>query len=348
MGKDMQTKILIILLCFFLFFGNTSAQVHQQAQPHVSTNLIAYENIIHEGIECVQKEMNNHSDSQEYLNELEAWFNHHPLITFATRIGTSMTLKFIDDVYIILMDLDLFILQPAVVTDSFHSFIDERYGSGNHKAVLLNAAEFMYGHRQCKKIIATLLRLDYSIEYIANHAVDLHYMKNNLSVDIVYMNTHAGFFDVDGDHEADSVVIATGEYWTNETEETYAFDYENKFIVKGMVGDQAFIALTPAFIEYYYSEAGLPSSLVFMATCYASYDSSMAEQFLQVGAAVYMGWSQNTVFWTNSRTSVTAFHLLSYGLSVQQVCRLIRSGGFYNWLLHSKLTYYGDGTYRLP
>ncbi|MBN1861645.1 MAG: hypothetical protein JW840_09320 [Candidatus Thermoplasmatota archaeon] len=344
----MQTKVLIIFLCMSIFFGTTSAQIYQQAQLNVSTNLIPYEKIIQKGIDCVQTEMNQPNDSLQYLDELEAWFNHHPLITFASRIGTSMTIKFIDDVYIILMEFDLFIIQPALVKDSFTSFIDERYGSGTHKAVLLNAAESMYGHRQCKKIIATLLRFDYSIEYVANHAVDLMYMKNNLSADIVYMNTHAGFFDVDGDHQAESVVIATGEFWTNETEETYAFDYENKFIVKGMVGDQAFVAFTPAFIEHYYSEAGLPDSLVFMATCYALYDSSMAEQFCNVGAAVYMGWSQNTVFWTNSRTSVTAFHLLSCGLSVQQVCRLIRSGGFYNWLLHSKLTYYGDGTYRLP
>jgi hypothetical protein len=74
----------------------------------------------------------------------------------------------------------------------------------------------------------------------------------------------------------------------------------------------------------------------------------MAQEFLDAGARVYMGWSQNTVFWTNSITSAQVFRFLSYGLMVQQVCRLIRSGGFYNWLFHSKLTYLGDGSYQLP
>ncbi|MBP1662788.1 MAG: hypothetical protein H6P94_1037, partial [Thermoplasmatales archaeon] len=70
--------------------------------------------------------------------------------------------------------------------------------------------------------------------------------------------------------------------------------------------------------------------------------------FLNTGASVYMGWSQNTVFWTNSRTSVQVFHLLSLGVPVQLICRMIRSGGFYNWLFHSKLMYIGDGTYTIP
>jgi hypothetical protein len=87
---------------------------------------------------------------------------------------------------------------------------------------------------------------------------------------------------------------------------------------------------------------------VYMATCYALSDTSMADAFIDTGASVYMGWSQNTVFWTNSRTSVQVFHLLSLGFSVQIVCRFIRSGGFYNWLFHSKLMYVGDGTYTLP
>ncbi len=162
------------------------------------------------------------------------------------------------------------------------------------------------------------------------------------------MNTHAGYFDVDGDQQADAVVIATGEFWTNETEQKYSYEIENHLIVKGIVGDQGFIAFTPAFIEHYYSEKRFPDSLVFMATCYAMNDSSMGQAFLDAGAQVYMGWSQNTVFWTNSRISVQVFRLLACGLTVQQICRLIRSGGFYNWLFHSKLTYVGDGTYQMP
>jgi hypothetical protein len=206
----------------------------------------------------------------------------------------------------------------------------------------------MYGHYQCQQIITTLLRQDYSIEYLANQAVDVSYIRHNLSADILYINTHAGYFDVDGDQQADAVVIATGELWTNETEQKYAYEYQNQLIVKGMVGDQGIVAFTPGFIEYYYTQDEFSDSLIFMATCYALYDTSMAQKFLDAGASVYMGWSQNTVFWTNSKTSVQTFRFLALGLTVHQVCRLIRSGGFYNWLFHSKLVYFGDGAHRIP
>ncbi len=42
---------------------------------------------------------------------------------------------------------------------------------------------------------------------------------------------------MNGDNQADAVVIATGELRTNENEQKYAFDYQNKLIVKGMVGN---------------------------------------------------------------------------------------------------------------
>jgi hypothetical protein len=234
-------------------------------------------------------------------------------------------------------------------SDLLHPFFHETYaGTSNKTAVILNPAESMYGHHQCHRIISILLNRDYSIDYLANQAVDVSYIKNNLSASLIYMNTHAGYFDVDGDSQADAVVIATGERWTADTETQYAYEIENHLIVQGMVGDKGFIAFTPAFIEHYYREKQFPDSLVYMATCYALYDDSMAQKFLDAGARVYMGWSQNTVFWANSRTSVRAFRLFSYGFTVHQVCRFIRSGGFYNWLFHSTLLYQGDGTYQIP
>lgn len=312
-----------------------------------SSPQIPSDTIIQEGLQQIRTEQNLRKAPSELLVELEAWYNLRPLIDYATLIGTSITVKFIDGSYTVLMDPLL--EKKGIMDEVKNPFIHERHGDGTSStAVILNPAESMYGHYQCQRIIATLLKQDYSIEYLANQAVDVSYIKNNLSAAIIYMNTHAGYFDLDGDHVGDAVVIATGELWTNETEQKYAYEYQNHLIVKGMVGDQGIVAFTPAFIEQYYTQKQLPDSLVFMATCYALYDASMAQKFLDVGAAVYMGWSQNTVFWTNSKTSVQAFCLLSYGLTVQQVCNLIRSGGFYNWLFHSKLMYVGDGTYQIP
>ena len=347
MSNGPRKKILIIFLLLCLLLSSTSVQTQLTQQRSKPSALIHYDEIIHQGIHEIEIEQQKIRDSTHLLSDLEKLYNSHPLIEFASFIGTSITVKFIDGSYTVIMDplqrKNEYIINPA------SSFLHERYGVVNGKsAVLLNIAEYMYGHRQCKNIITTLLRHEYSIEYLANEAVDLSYLRHNLSADIIYMNTHAGYFDVDGDHQADAVVIATGEFWTNETEQKYAFDYQNKLIVKGMVGNQGIVAFTPAFIDYYYAPGDFPDSLVYMATCFATYDSSMAQEFLDAGASVYMGWSQNTVFWTNSKTSVNAFRLMANGFAVQQVCKLIGSGGFYNWLFHSKLIYYGDGEHRIP
>jgi len=347
MGRRQSGKTLTPFLLFCVILSLISVQTHGSKTLPEPSCFIAHDTIVQQGIQHIRIQQKAHTTSSDHLVDLEKWYNLHPLITYASLIGTSITIRFVDGSYTVLINPDL--LQPPCQGDLIRRSVHERYaGSRNTTAVILNPAEHMYGHYQCQRIIATLLRKDYSFEYRANQAVDLDYIRNNLSADIIYMNTHAGYFDIDGDQQADAVVIATGELWTNDTEEQYGFDYQHQFIVKGLVGNQAFIAFTPLFIEYYYTDGAFPDSLVFMATCYALFDTSMAEAFLHAGASVYMGWSQNTVFWINSRTSVDAFALLSYGLTVQQVCRLIRSGGFYNWLFHSKLIYQGNGDHRIP
>lgn len=342
-----RKRVFELLLLSCLLLNSTLVQAYITQQQSLLSTSIPRDEIIRRGIYDVEIEQRDSQGSSNLLLELESWYKSHPLIEFASLTGTSITVKFIDSSYTVIMDP--FLKKNEYNMNPASSFLHKSYGIGNSKsAVLLNTAEYMYGHRQCKNIITTLLKHEYSIEYLANEAVDLSYLRHNLSADILYMNTHAGYFDVNGDHQADAVVIATGEFWTNETEQKYAFEYQNKLIVKGMVGNQGIVAFTPAFIDYYYTQDDFPDSLVYMATCFASYDSSMAQEFLDAGASVYMGWSQNTMFWTNSKTSINAFRLLANGMTIQQVCRLIGSGGFYNWLFHSKLIYYGDGEHRIP
>jgi len=220
--------------------------------------------------------------------------------------------------------------------------------TGSYTALILNPSEYIYGNLHCRKIINKLIPKGYNIVYLSNEAVDLSYIKFNLSAEIVYINTHAGYWDIDGDNQPDTVVISTGEHWTNETPQKYQFEYENQMIVKGRVGDNTFIAFTPALIDYYYEPGDFPNSLIYMASCYVTYDDSMAQVFLDKGASAYVGWNKNTIFWTNSMTSVRSFRLLTYGFTVKQVCNLIRSGGLINFFLLSKLTYYGNGNHKIP
>ena len=248
----------------------------------------------------------------------------------------------------IVQDLEKRTKYDQEISDSIKiSYTDFSTCSEGYNALILNPSEYLYGNQHCQKIINKLIKRGYNIVYLSNEDVDLSYIKSNLSAEIVYMNTHAGYWDIDGDNVSDTVVISTGEHWTNETHIKYKFEYENQMIVEGRVGDQNFIAFTPALIEYYYSPGDFPNSLIFMATCYAAYDNSMGKVFLDNGASAYIGWNQNTIFWTNSITSVRAFRLLSYGFTVKQVCKLIRSGGLINFFLQSKLTYYGDGNLKI-
>ena len=334
-----------VLLLFVIMISITLPPV-QPLEQHAEKNSsasISYDEIINYGLQLdIEK------------TELEKWYTSHPMIEYASLVENTMTIKFIDGSYTLLLDtspiLDNNILE-SIGTICASSPLFSNYVSDDtlgYSALLLNPSEYIYGNRHCKKIINRLLTKGYNIAYVSNEDVDIPYIRYNLSAELVYMNTHAGYWDIDGDQQADTVVIGTGEYWTDETENIYQFEYENKMIVKGNVGDKSFVCFTPAFIEYYYDPGDLPNSLIYMATCHATYDDSMANAFLESGASAYMGWTQNTMFWTNSKTSVRAFRLFTLGFSVQQVCGLIRYGGFFNFIYRSKLTYFGDGEYRLP
>ncbi len=350
-----KKRHLTLLLFFTLFVSVTLSQ----AQPFKGNTgqafdaEINYDEIIDQGIQIITKENNlkrfHTGILFEYplLTKLENWYDSHPMIEFASLVETTITIKFIDGSYTLLMDVFSLLNDYETEEESIRSSYTSEQTGGN-TALILNPAEYFYGYRYCKRIINKLLNKGYNIVYLANQDVDLPYVKNNLSAEIVYMNTHAGYWDIDGDQIPDTVVVGTGEYWTNETPQKYQFEYENQMIVKGMVGDISFIAFTPALIEYYYGPGDFPRSMVYMATCDATHDASMANAFLESGADVYVGWNQDTVFWTNSITSAFAFRLFTRGFTVKQVCRLIRSGGFYNFLLRSKLTYYGNGDHRIP
>ncbi len=346
--------IAIILILTFII--NCSLSYGQQLKNHSleqQFNIeIAHKKIINQGIEIVFNERNLKHIDLGNLKKLEKWYESHPMVEFASLVETTITLKFIDEKYTLLLDIFSLIDNPTLEYEKFYDSISSNSIntldlSNGQTALILNPSEYLYGNHHCKKIINKLISKGYNIAYLANEDVDLPYIEYNLGSEIVYINTHAGYWDIDGDGQSDAVVIATGEYWTNDTEEMYKFEYENKMIVEGMVGDKSFIAFTPILIEYFYEPDGFPDSLVYMATCHAAYDNSMATAFLDAGASAYMGWTRNTVFWTNSLTSILAFRLFVRGFTVGQVCILIRHSGIINCLLRSKLTYFGYGKHRL-
>ena len=286
------------------------------------------------------------------IKDLQKWYNSNIMIEFATYTGNTITLKFIDGTFKLILDVFSNVNNKIFNSNKEKIEFEHLITTNNDKlfgnsAQLLNPSEYLYGNIHIKRILNNLINHGFNVEYVYDQDVDIPYIKNNLYAEIIYMNTHAGFWDIDGDQQGDCVVIGTGEHWTEETKTLYPFEYENKMIVEGLVGEQSFVCFTPDFITYYYSLKNFSSSLIYMATCHATYDDSMANAFLDSGASVYMGWTQNTVFWINSKTSVRSFRLLNLGLNVHQTCNIIRYGGLLNFLFQSKLTYYGDGNHKI-
>jgi hypothetical protein len=203
-------RSLSLLLLISIIDSGILVQATHFPQRSESLTSIPSKSIIRQGLSEIESIHFGPFTPKVRLTLLEAWLNANRFIEYASRIEASITVKFIDGSYTVLIDPFPLKIKSSR-TPSMTSKL-ERYGISNgSSAVLLNPEEYAYGHRQCQQIITILLRHDYQITYLANDAVTLSYLRFNLSADIVYMNTHAGFFDTDGDHQADAVVIATGE-----------------------------------------------------------------------------------------------------------------------------------------
>ena len=344
-----------ILIPFLLLLGGARSMGQITLSEKTLDQGIHYDEIIGQGLRFFEEDQGNQFWT---MRTLEAWYTVHPLIEFASLIKNTLTIKFVDGTYTLLMNpsssgIDDSIRKkaPTFISASLSARYDSgpssaKYNNGQ-TALILNPVEYLYGDRVCQKIMNNLETVGYTVIYKTDDEIDLTYIEDNLSASIIYMNTHAGYWDINGDTTPDVVVIGTGEPWTDETAHRHQFEYDNNMIVRGQVGDHSFVAFTPTLIDHYYQPDEFPDSLIYMATCHATYDDSMAEAFLDTGARSYMGWTQNTVFWTNSVTSVWVFRLLCHGFTVNQVCRLIRSGGLLNFFFRSALTYYGDGSHRI-
>lgn len=304
---------------------------------------LEYNEIVTRIIATIEKiDIQNIKGPTTYQKILADHLQSHPEIKQAITTHKSITVEFNDGYQLVILDAKIPEKTPIIKTH-----ISKPETAAESSAVLLNPFAWVYGNRQCRIINRILSSKDILSTYVENDKVDLRYIENNLSAEIIYVNTHAGFWEINGSTRTESVVIATGELWTNQTPLKYQYEYTNNLIVEGVVGTTSYIAFTPALIEQYYNQSAFDNSFIYMATCHALYDESMASVFLDRDARVYVSWTQDTVFWTNNLASIWTFRLLRLGLPIKNICDLIGNGGFYNWLFESELGYVGDGNFIL-
>jgi hypothetical protein len=232
-----QKKAFIVYIIIFIITLHGSFSYAQQIEKNIfkqhSTEKINHNLILDEGIESIIKNKTINKVDQKKIVDLTNWYESHPQIEFARLIETTITVKFIDGSYILLIDIFSFIKSSLYAKNNVFTSINTYSPNavthaGSKTALILNPSEYLYGNYHCKKIINKLICNGYNIAYLANENVDLSFIETNLASEIVYINTHAGYWDIDGDSQSDAVVIGTGEYWTNETKELYKFEYENK------------------------------------------------------------------------------------------------------------------------
>jgi hypothetical protein len=110
---------------------------------------------------------------------------------------------------------------------------------------------------------------------------------------VIYIATHGGV-------SGDQVVFATGELDTYTTERTYELDLVMHRLTTATTLDLGtYLAVTPAFVNYYSSLNKFPNSLVYLDACDSLGENghlnpTLRDAFLQNGAAAYFGWL-NTV-----------------------------------------------------
>lgn len=331
----LYSHIFVFIILILLTSSPSLAGLTQKALDHneIVTRIIST-------IEKIDIQyMKGHTTYQKLLTDR---LQSHPEIKQTITNHNSITVEFNDGYHLVIIDPKIPEKTPII-----NRHINTPETAAESSAVLLNPFAWVYGDRQCRIIKRILSSNEISSIYVENEKVDLRYIENNLSSEILYMNTHAGYWEINDSTRNNSVVIATGELWTNTTPSKYHFEYTNNLIVEGVVGKTSYIAFTPALIEHYYNESAFNDSFIYMATCHALYDESMASVFLDKDARVYVSWTQDTVFWTNNLASIWTFRLLRLGLPIKNICERIGSGGFYNWLFESELSYAGDGDFTL-
>jgi hypothetical protein len=341
----MKRKILALAIAIVLLFAAVPGLVgfSEARQPRID-----YEKIIEKGFQ-ENRELIRASPTQGMRN-LANWFNQQPEVRRARLISNDITVRFIDGYAIILLDLDI-TGQGVLPGWGIAPTVYPTLTPSKKTCVITDALEWQGWSPSniINPIIQDLTNAGYTVTYVINEDADLEYIEANHNKGVIYHRGHGGVFEDANGNEI--VVLQTGERWVDENGDGKPdgdeYEFDQGWIFKGGISHGGtthyFICYGPGLISAYCSN--LPDSLVYMTSCDGTYNPTMANAYLGVGAKAYMGWNKPVTVNHGNKWAKEDFHMFCVdGYTVQEV---VDNTPRDSWPYRAKLTHYGDGSLTL-
>ncbi len=285
---------------------------------------------------------------------LKAWFLKQPSVRKVTIQNRDMTIEFKDGHKVIILGhTEATFGKPPGTPGNGPPSSGGGGSSGttvtsipdSKKALILDPFDWEGGTFHNPDLMNTiegyLQSAGYSYTYLSNEQVTLSVIENDLAnYGVIYNRGHGGT-------SGRTVIISTGERWTDTTTTQYADEYNNGEIVEVSIQDlngnwHYFIAYTPKLIQNHYTN--LPNSLVYMESCESMKFSSMGDAYVAAGAGAYMGWDKSVTVTYGDESADTSFNMFCLqGKSVDDVANAIAPDPS----THANLKYVGLGSLGL-
>ena len=175
----------------------------------------------------------------------------------------------------------------------------------NNKAIVLGAFNWDFGVTDdapgIQQILTNTSCPSIDVTYLLDNSVTVGVMKTLNQYGIIVMTSHGdtyynGILSLWQDkwgwnYPFGQVVILTGEQATTANRAANEIDLKQGRLAITSSSSGGYYAVLPSFIRHYAGE-GYGNSLIYFGSCRSTYNSSMADAFLDNGANTYLGYSE--------------------------------------------------------
>jgi hypothetical protein len=195
-------------------------------------------------------------------------------------------------------------LPASKSTDNFNSVMSATQVE-NKKAIVLGAFNSDFGTTDDAPEIRRILRDSkcptFEVKYLLDGNVTVNVIKTLNKYGVVAITTHGDTYykgllswwkeEWGWNSWFGQVVFLTGETVTNANRLAYEKDLKKGRLAISGSGASSHYAILPSFIRYYGNNK-YSNSLIYLGSCRATYNNSMANAFLSNGAKTFLGYSE--------------------------------------------------------